>query len=310
MQSNAPDGLTFMSTCLFDLGLDTFLFVPYLLLCYYAYLDVSCFLLQPRLSSIFAVQPGKEFTVSLRLLANVYCWYIVGVIFTKRLAEGTLIDNDSIQICLYLLSRQQAMQNNSNARRRAPRRFTDPTSPPPPPPGRGRSVAASSSGQASHRSSPSLAAQAFAPPPISGDKIEIELWTTKGISVTKDLNIFSDSALDCAENKLPSGDERVLPGDVQSATTPAGIVASSDDGNIELNNDVEVMSGFGDRVAIPTTQSITEPAGDTPAIASTNWDVLVPTQITDEIFVNLLSDVVDQLELICNNRPVCERTCR
>ena len=77
MQSNAPDGLTFMSTCLFDLGLDTFLFVPYLLLCYYAYLDVSCFLLQPRLSSIFAVQPGKEFTASPRLLANVYCWYIV-----------------------------------------------------------------------------------------------------------------------------------------------------------------------------------------------------------------------------------------
>ena len=103
MQSNAPDGLTFMSTCLFDIGLDTFLFVPYFLLCYYAYQDVSRSLLQPRLSSIFDVQPGKEFTVSLRLLANVYCWYIVGVICTKRLAEGTLIDNDSIQICLYLL---------------------------------------------------------------------------------------------------------------------------------------------------------------------------------------------------------------
>ena len=75
-----------------------------------------------------------------------------------------------------------------------------------------------------HRSSPSLAAQAVAPPPISGDKIEIELWTTKGTSVTKDSGIFNDSAQDGAEDKLPIGDKRVLPGDVQLATTPAGIV--------------------------------------------------------------------------------------
>jgi hypothetical protein len=97
----ALDWLTFMlQSSICDLGNDWFLLVPYLLLCYHAYLGVRGILLQSSLSSAFATQPGKECTISIWLFASGYCWFIVGVVCTKQFAKGTLIYNDSIPMYL------------------------------------------------------------------------------------------------------------------------------------------------------------------------------------------------------------------